>query len=87
MERLLYGGLLSGGIGAGAGLASGDPTDALKWGAGTFAGPWLASQLLTRAPTKAMLTRGLLNVSPATEKVLERLGASGGGLLGLSLAP
>jgi hypothetical protein len=72
-------------VGAGVGIGSGDPTEGLKWGAATmasqFAGPWLASQLLTRAPTRAYLTNGLL--SPAAERALKRLGVSGGGLLGL----
>jgi hypothetical protein len=86
-QRLFYQSLLSGGVGAGAGIATGDPMEGLKYGAGIAAGqlvgPYLASQLLTRAPVRNYLTRGLLNVSPETEKLLERLGGSAGGSLGL----
>jgi hypothetical protein len=79
-ERLMYQSMLSGGMGGAAGLVSGDPTEAAKWAAGSFAAPWMATQLLTRAPIKQYLTHGLANLTPAMEKKLIR----SGGLLGLS---
>lgn len=79
-QRLFYQSLLAGGAGAGAGALTGDPTEAGKWAAGTFAGPWIASQLLTRAPIRQYLTNGLMNVTPEMQKQLIR----SGGLLGLS---
>jgi hypothetical protein len=86
-ERLMYQSALSGGLGGGAGLVSGDPTEAAKWAGGALAAPWLASQLLTRAPVKNYLTKGLLDVTPEMERALRRLGGASGGLLGLSLGP
>jgi hypothetical protein len=88
-QRLLYQSLLSGGAGAAAGIATGDPWEGVKWGAGTMAaqvaGPWLASQFLTRGPTQAYLTRGLVNVTPRLEDLLLRVGAESGGLFGLGV--
>lgn len=85
-ERLMYQSLLSGGVGGLAGLASGDPEQALKYAGGAFAAPWLASQMITRAPVKQYLTQGMFNVTPEVEKWLIRAGAVPGGLLGRSLA-
>jgi hypothetical protein len=85
-QRLFYQQLLSGGGGAAYGLYTGDPMEGMKAGlamsGGQLAGPWLASQMLTREPTKKYLTKGLLNVTPEIEEVLKRLGIAGGGLLG-----
>lgn len=82
-QRLFYQSLLSGGVGAGTQLATGDPEQAAKYAAGALAGPWLASQMLTRAPVRNYLTKGLLNVSPEMERLLERLGGGAGGAIGL----
>jgi hypothetical protein len=81
-QRLFYQSLLSGGAG-GAGYLGGDQETAAKAALGTFAGPWLASQLLTRAPVRNYLLKGLLDVSPEAEKLLMRGGGTLGGLLGL----
>jgi hypothetical protein len=83
-ERLLYQGLLSGGIGAGAGLANGDPGDALKYGAGSFVAPWIAAQALTRAPIRNYLTNTAL--SDEAKRLLLSGGSTFGGLLGLRSA-
>lgn len=84
-QRLLYQSLLSGGVGAGAGLATGDPTEAMKFAGGSLAAPWLASQLLTRAPLRNYLTNQV--ITPEIEKMLERAGMiPGSGLAGLLMS-
>jgi hypothetical protein len=86
-QRLFYQQLATGGaIGAGVGGYSGDPGKGLEAGAATFAGPWLASQLLTRAPVRNYITKGLLGVTPEVEKWLARAGSVPAGLLGMSSA-
>lgn len=84
-QRLAYQGLLSGGVGAGADMISGDHADAAKWGAGAFLAPAVLSRLLTSDVGRAYLSRGLLALPPAVEAALERAGGAGGGLLGLSV--
>lgn len=85
-QRLFYQGLLSGGIGAGAGLATGDPTEAYKYAGGAVAAPYLASKLLTSNVGSKYLTQGLLKMTPELEKRLMRVGGWTGGLLGQRLA-
>jgi hypothetical protein len=84
--RLFYQSLLSGGIGTGMGLQSGDPGEGAKWAAGSLAAPWLISQALTRAPVRNYLAKGLMNISPAADAALKRLTGGAGGLLGLALS-
>lgn len=87
-QRLFYQSLLSGGTGLGVGVATGDPVEAAKWGLGTasaqLAGPWLASQALTRAPLRNYLTNTA--ITPTMDDLLKRLGSVPGGLLGLRLS-
>lgn len=84
MQRLMYQGILSGGVGAGTQLATGNPMDAAKYGAGTFAAPYLASKMLTSGAFQKYLEKGLLKLSPEAErKLIESLGFSGG-LLGIN---
>lgn len=78
-QRWFYQTLLTGGLGGGAAYLS-DPEQAAKWGVGSVAAPWIASQLLTRRPVMPYITKGLMNVTPEIEKKLIRYG----GLLGLS---
>ncbi len=84
-QRMFFQSLLSGGVGAGAIAATGDPMEGLKYGAGAMGGqllgPYLASQLLTRAPVKNYLTSTL--ISDELYKRLGRLGAGVGGTAGL----
>jgi hypothetical protein len=86
MERLAYQGLLTGGMGGAAGLATGDPKEAAKYAAASLALPWLASQAITRAPFRDYLTGGLLKMTPEMERLLRRSGQGFGGLLGQDLA-
>lgn len=85
-QRLFYQSLLSGGIGLGAGKASGDPTDAYKYAAGSFALPYVASKFLASDAGRKYLTKGLLSLSPEMEKKLMQASALGGGLLGQQFA-
>lgn len=85
-QRLMYQAMLSGGVGAGTGIATGNPMDAAKYGAASFAAPLLASKVLTSGAFKKYLENGLLKLSPEAEKrLIESLGV-GGGLLGLRAA-
>jgi len=85
MQRLMYQGILSGGVGAGTGIATGNPEDAAKYGLGTFAAPYVASKVLTSGAFRNYLEKGLLSLSPAAErKLIESLGGAGG-LLGIGL--
>lgn len=85
-ERAIYQSILTGGIGGGIGMATGDPTEAAKYAGYSLALPWLASQAITRAPFRNYLTSGILKVTPATEAALLRAGAGFGGLLGQGVA-
>lgn len=86
MQRLIYQGILGGGVGAGTELATGDPLAAAKYGAGTFAAPYLASKLLTSGVFRKYLENGLLNLPPTAEqKLIESFGGAGG-LLGIGAA-
>lgn len=85
-QRLMWQSLLSGGVGATAGLTTGDPSNALKYGAASLAGPWVAAQALTRAPIAPYLSRGLLNVSPELERLLKSAGGIPASLLGQQLS-
>lgn len=85
MQRLMYQGILSGGVGAGTQLATGNPMDAAKYGAGTFAAPYLASKLLTSGAFQKYLEKGLLKLSPTAERKLIESLSSGGGLLGINI--
>jgi hypothetical protein len=80
-QRLFYQSLLSGGAGGAAGLATGDPYEAAKYAGGAFAAPWMASQLLTRAPMRQYLTNTAM--PEEVKRLLELAGSAGGGLLGL----
>lgn len=65
-QRLMAQALLTGGTGA---VASGDPTDALTYGAAGLAGPAIARALLYSQPAQRALTRGLIQ-NPTISKAL-----------------
>lgn len=85
MQRLIYQGMLGGAVGAGTELATGDPMAAAKYGAGTFAAPYVASKVLTSNAFRKYLENGLLKLSPTAEqKLIESFGTSAG-LLGIPI--
>jgi hypothetical protein len=89
-QRLFYQNLLGGGgLGATAGLVSGDPRDAAKGAlAGAVSGvalPYAASKALTSPAFQRYLSQGLLNMTPELERELMLSGQLGGGLLGQRL--
>ncbi len=83
--RLAYQAILSGGIGAGTDIATGNHADAAKYGAASFAAPYLASKVLTSGAFQKYLQKGLLDLSPEAERMLIESLAGGGGLLGMQV--